>query len=211
LHEISAAFHAVSLQRFGQQDIPPVSFSRLNRHYEPAVNLATLILKWTSLELGGDSAAGTSFLGDMNEVFEIFVHRALREALHLTTAEFPRGAAEFRLDEAGRVKMKPDLSWWHGGNCQFVGDVKYKAVNVEGVKHHDLYQLLAYTTSADLPAGLLIYAAGEGDPGRHRVKYAGKTLIVESLDLKGRPAQILQQINRLAIEVQALAAIEAAV
>ena len=197
LHEISAALHAVSLQRFGPHDIPAVSFSRLNRHYEPAINLATLILKWTSLELGGDSAAGTSFLLDMNEVFEIFVHRALREALHLTAAEFPRGVGGFRLDDAGHIKMKPDLSWWHGGTCRFVGDVKYKDVTGDRVKHHDLYQLLAYTTSADLPAGLLIYAAGEG--------------IVESLDLAAPPPQILHQIALLASEVKSLAAVGAVV
>ena len=29
-----------------------------------------------------------------------------------------------------------------------VGDLKYKRVNVEGVKHPDLYQLLAYATAA---------------------------------------------------------------
>ena len=37
--------------------------------------------------------------------------------------------------------MKPDLSWWHGGACRLVEDVKYKDVSGERVRHHDLYQL----------------------------------------------------------------------
>ena len=102
------------------------------------------------------------------------------------------------LDESRRVGLEPDLSWWRGGRCRFVGDVKYKRVNVAGIKHPDLYQLLAYVTAADLPAGMLIYAAGEGSPARHCVRHAGKKIVVESLGLAGPPSDILRQIDRLA-------------
>lgn len=205
LHEVAGAFHAVSLMRYGPADVPTIAFTRLNQHYEPAIGLARLILRWASLELGSGETTGTSFLVDMNEVFEIFVHRALREALGLSEAEFPRGAKGLRLDEARRIGLEPDLSWWRAGRCCFVGDVKYKKVNVAGVKHPDLYQLLAYVTGADLSAGLLVYAAGEGDPARHCIRYAGKTLIVESLDLAGGPELILKQVGHLAARIRELA------
>jgi len=204
LHEIAAAFHAVTPIKYGQQHIPSVSISRLNRHYEPAINLARLIIQCGSPELGGAGVAGTCFLVDMNEVFEMFVHRALKEALHLTDAEFPRGASGLRLDEAGAVRLEPDLSWWREGRCRFVGDAKYKKVNVQGVKHPDLYQLLAYLTGADLPAGVLVYAAGEGEPAQHVVRHSDKMLIVESLDLAGAPDSILQQISQLAGRIREL-------
>ncbi|MBE3037478.1 MAG: restriction endonuclease [Chloroflexi bacterium] len=207
LHEVVAAFHAVSLVRFECNDIPPMLFTRLNQNYEPAIRLATLILKWASLELGSHNITGTSFLVDMNEVFELFVHRALREALKLPEVEFPRGKGSLYLDEARRVELMPDLSWRRGPRCCFVGDVKYKRVNVPGVKHPDLYQILAYLTATNLQAGLLVYAAGEGPAARHEVKHTGRTLIVESLDLEGSPSQILQQVRGLAALIRELYAV----
>ena len=206
LHEVNAAFGAVSLMRYDAQNLPAIGFSRLNAHYEPAIRLAKLILAWSSLEMGYAGATGVGFLVDMNVVFELFVHCALREALGLSEIEFPRGATGLCLDEAGQVRLEPDLSWWRGRRCRFVGDVKYKRVNVSGIKHPDLYQLLAYLTAADLPAGMLIYAAGEGSPARHRVTHAGKTLMVESLDLAGSPSNVLQQIDRLADTIRDLTA-----
>jgi len=205
LHEIIAAFHSVSPLRMGPSDIPAVSFNRLNEHYEPAVRLAAFILKCASLEVGDGQAAGTCFLVDMNEVFEAFVHRALRESLHLGEGEFPRGRAALRLDEAGSVRLVPDLSWWRAGECVFVGDAKYKRVGAAGVTHPDLYQLLAYLTAAGLSAGMLIYAAGAGKPARHRVRHAGKTLIVESLDISRPPDEVLAQIQDLAHTIRVLA------
>jgi 5-methylcytosine-specific restriction enzyme subunit McrC len=205
LHEIISAFDGVTLVRMGRSHVPVISFTRLNQHYQPAVNLATLILRWSSLELGPGSTAGTCFLIDMNRLFEMFVHRALREELGLSESAFPRGRAGLCLDMDGRIRMAPDLSWWAGPRCRFIGDVKYKKVNVAGVEHHDLYQLLAYLTATGLPAGILVYAAGEGNPAKHHVQRAGKHLIVEALDLAGKPEQVLAQIRGLATQVRAVA------
>jgi 5-methylcytosine-specific restriction enzyme subunit McrC len=136
----------------------------------------------------------------MNTVFERFVYTALKEALGLSERQFPLGrrCRNLHLDSAQRVDLQPDLSWWSGGRCEFVGDVKYKAVNVAGIKHPDLYQLLAYTVAAQVPTGLLIYAAGEGTPARHKVTHAGKCLEVVSVDLKGAPPTILERMTAVA-------------
>ena len=61
--------------------IPEVSFHRLNRHYEPAIRLAQLILRSTSIELLPGAARSSTFLVDMNKVFENFMVVALRETL----------------------------------------------------------------------------------------------------------------------------------
>lgn len=198
LREVEAAFHAVELLEFHPRHIPEVQFTRLNEHYRPAIGLARLILQSISFELSFGPVQASCFLLDMNELFEAFVHRALRETLNLPEAEFPRGAGGLRLDQAGRIALVPDLSWWTRGRCTFVGDVKYKRVSAAGVKHPDLYQLLAYVTATDLAAGLLIYAAGEAEPTRHHVEKAGKTLMVTALDVSGPPASILAQVSRLA-------------
>lgn len=206
LHEVMAAFHAVQLSRMTSLSIPVIHFTRLNEHYKPAVSLATLILKWCSLELGQEGSTGTAFLVDMNEVFERFVHRALQEELHLSDPVFPLGQTGLCLDEARAVRMVPDLSWWAGRQCRFVGDVKYKKTTVAGVVHHDLYQLLAYLVATNLQAGMLIYAAGEDAPVQHTVRHAGKTLVVEALNLTGNTTEILAQVSELAHGIRLLAA-----
>ena len=61
------------------------------------------------------------------------------------------------------MRLAPDLTWWDGPTCTFVGDAKYKNVSGERVPNADLYQLLAYATALDLPGGLLAYARGEAD------------------------------------------------
>ena len=76
--------------------------------------------------------------------------------------------------------------------------MKYKRVNAAGVKHADIYQLLAYTIAANLPAGLLIYAAGEDEPAVHHVRNLVKTLEVRTLDLKGQPEEILATVRAVA-------------
>lgn len=198
LREVSSAFEGVSRVNFHPLDLPEISFTRLNEHYQPAIELALLILSNSTIELGAESSAGTSVLIDMNKVFERFLHRALKEALGLNHRQFPRGDKRLRLDGASRIKLEPDLSWWHEGRCVFVGDAKYKRIQVKGVPNVDLYQLLAYTLASSLKAGMLIYAEGESEPVQHYIPIAGKTLIVDSIDLQGRPEQMLNEVSRIA-------------
>ena len=73
--------------------IPEVSFNRLNRHYEPAIRLAQLILRSTSIDLRRDALRAASFLVNMNKVFEDFMVTALREELGVTERDFPQGAS----------------------------------------------------------------------------------------------------------------------
>ena len=87
--------------------------------------------------------------------------------------------------------MEPDLSWRLSGSSAtgslpwFVADAKYKKLVTPGFKHADIYQMFAYCTTAGLPSGLLIYAAGEDEPATYRINHAGKTIEVASLDLSG--------------------------
>jgi 5-methylcytosine-specific restriction enzyme subunit McrC len=170
------------------------------------VALARLVLRAASFDLAQGGVQAAAFLVDMNEVFEDFVAVALREALGLAERVFPQGARGrwLRLDEAGAVGLKPDLSWWEGSSCTFVGDAKYRRVSAAGVENADLYQLLAYAVAADLPGGLLVYAAGEGAPVTHQVVHVGKRLEVTMLDLGGSPEGILTQVHRLARQVRGL-------
>ena len=81
--------------------------------------------------------------------------------------------------------------------------MKYKRINIEGIKHPDLYQLLAYTLSTQLPRGLLIYADGEGEPAEHVIVHSGKKLRVITIDLHASPDEILKRIAGIAEQIKA--------
>ena len=200
LHHFQAVLDRVSLVEYQSRNLPTINYTRLNHRYRHAVELSKLILKSLSYDLEDGRAAGAAFLVDMNEVFEKFVWVALREALGLSEWAFPLGSRNHPLfmDLAQRVSLKPDLSWWHDAKCMFVGDAKYKRINVPGIKNPDLYQTLAYTIAAKLPSGFLIYAAGEGEPALHEVVNVGKRLEVISVDLSATPSEILDEISHIA-------------
>ena len=198
---------AVTLVEYPRDALPEFRWDRLNQHYRVAVELALLILRSTSVELAEGRAVGTGFVVDMNVVFEEFVRTALHEALGLAPAVFPSGSkASIVLDERAKIRLEPDLSWWVGDSCVFVGDAKYKRISAKGINHPDLYQLLAYMVALRLPAGLLVYAAGEAERVEHTVVHTGKRLEVTTIDLTGSPEQILADIARIADRVKALRA-----
>jgi len=190
----------VTTIRYDRRRIPNPQITRLNRHYERSLALARLILGDETIELSGQAVTSSGLLLDMANVFETFVRVALREALGLSTAEFPNNAKghDLYLDDAQHIKLRPDLSWWDRGCCVMVGDVKYKKTDDGEGKEPDLYQLLAYTTATRVDTGFLIYAAGESEPMTHTVPLAGKQLAVTTLTLSNEPEAILAEIGALA-------------
>lgn len=202
------AFNTVELGSYRRGQVPEISYSRLNEHYRPAIELARLIIENCSLELFHGEVNGAAFLIDMNRVFERFLYVALKEALGLEGPQW-RSGARLTLDYDDCIEMEPDLSWWPPGPAKsdslpvFVGDAKYKTIESQDFRHADIHQMLAYCTAADLDSGLLIYAAGEKTPREYRVRYVDKTVEIVSLELKGGPEAILGEVRRLAALVKA--------
>ena len=197
----------VSPVHFLPRDLPSVPFDRLNKHYREVVELSRLILRYRAFELDRGDVRANGLLMDMNEVFQAFVTRALRETLRVSNQTlrsdeaFPTGLT---LDVRERVRLKPDLSWWDGSLCTFVGDAKYKRIHDERAPNTDLYQVLAYATALDLPGGLLVYAQGEADPFVHQIRHSGKRLEVATVNLSGSIDDIRASIDGLAERVRAL-------
>ena len=200
---IAGMLDSVSPVEFRGRDVPPVAFGRLNEHYRGVVELSRLILRHSAFESGRGEVRASGFLMDMNAVFQEFVTVALREALGLSARTFGESGIP-SLDEDGRVSLRPDLTWRRDGECIFVGDAKYKNAAGKGVPNPDLYQLLAYVTALDLPAGLLVYAQGEADVATYRVRCSGKRLEVTALDLSGALDKALARAGRLAHMVREL-------
>ena len=160
--------HLVTLEDVGDvrhhhTDHDRVAYTRLNEHYKPALRLARLVLANLTLQDAVGETQASSFMLDMNELFERFVTERLRRELRGRMEV--KGQHRDKLDEDGTVAIKPDLLFRSGGSARLVADIKYKLIDeaADG-RHPDYYQLLAYTTALDLPEGVLIYCLDANRP-----------------------------------------------
>ena len=223
--------HLVTLEDVGDvrhhhADHDRVVFTRLNEHYKPALRLAHLVLANLTLQDAIGATQASSFMVDMNKLFERFVTERLRRVL--------RGRLDVKsqhpdyLGEERKLQIKPDLLFRSTGAARFVADIKYKLTDeAAGGRHPDYYQLLAYTTALDLPEGVLIYCLNANRPdnpddngstaGLHgsggteptapagapavssvRVRHAGKILHTYALDLSGTADDVGKNVHELA-------------
>jgi 5-methylcytosine-specific restriction enzyme subunit McrC len=183
-------------------DLPRMT--RLNRRYEAALVLAKMILDGTSLGQEHGPIVASSFMFDMSEVFESFLFTALRESLRSFGGVLRRQVPE-SLDGAEKpdLVLRADIVWYEHGAVRGVIDAKYKALSGAGSPpNEDAYQMLAYCIGYGVPRGLLVYACEEReDPRRYRVKRHGYEIEVRSLDLEQEPAQLLEEVGRLAMAI----------
>ena len=77
-----------------------------------------------AFELRRGEVRATGFLMDMNAVFQEFLTQALREELGASTRTLrsDRELTRLTLDHGRSVTLEPDLTWWDGPACTFVGD-----------------------------------------------------------------------------------------
>ena len=202
---IAGILDNVSLVEFSPSNVPTVTFDRLNDHYRSVVELSRLVLRHSAFESSRGKVRASGFLMDMNQVFQEFVTVAVREQLRLSERTF----GEYwicSLDKVGLVHLRPDLVWRSANHPIFVGDAKYKRITSTDFPNADIYQILAYCTAANLPSGLLIYAAEDHARGGHDVKHcitnANKTIELAAIDLSGQPEDILKQVKDLACRVE---------
>jgi 5-methylcytosine-specific restriction enzyme subunit McrC len=200
LMKLRAVLDDVSpLERPREVALPLIT--RLNQRYEPALRLAALILRASSIDAPKGALAATAFVFDMNKVFEDFVTTALRESMVRFGGEL-RAQWRGRLDQEQRLEIIPDLTWWIEGRCRAVIDAKYKALALSGMPNADAYQMLAYCTALTLDRGFLVYAKDAGERGRtHRVQNANVAVEVRTLDLEAEPDVVLRQVELLAEEI----------
>ena len=185
--------------------VPQIIWTRLNERYRSAIALARLILENRSLEMSGASTDASSFLFNMNSVFESFLSVRLREELELA-----RGRVELQhvthLDVNRGLKMKPDITWWQGPRCLAVIDAKYKRVKNDTYPNADAYQMLAYCTRLGLSEGWLIYADLDGsEPANHLIEQAGVTIRSMDINLAGSIDDLNASVRRVSEVIAHLA------
>ncbi|MDP3953165.1 McrC family protein [Microbacterium sp.] len=181
------------------ETVDAIPVTRLNQHYAPALGLARVVLANLTLTDDRGSTSASSFMIDMNDLFQRFVTERLRRELRgrLDVIDEPT----VHLGMGRQVAMQPDLVFREpGGAVRYVGDVKYKLATDAHGRSGDYYQLLAYTTAMNLPEGILIYCRRRDDIDESAVtvRNAGRKLVVRSLDLAGPPEQVAHEIAALA-------------
>ncbi|WP_035795249.1 McrC family protein [Kitasatospora mediocidica] len=183
------------------EPLPVWAPNRLNARYRSALRLAELVLAGRAVQPEGPAALqGDGFLLDMPRVFENFLASALGDALRGHGVRCAAQETRHRLDQAGRVRLRPDLVLYRAGQPAGVVDAKYKALNASVPPTEHLYQLLSYCTALGLPAGHLVYAGGSAAPSAaaHTVRGSGAVIHAHTLDLGQPPADLLAAVTGLA-------------
>ncbi|HET8863647.1 MAG TPA: hypothetical protein VFM94_10395 [Solirubrobacterales bacterium] len=199
LLELRAVFDDVApLARPREAELP--RFTRLNERYRPALCLARLILRSASLAASAGPLASTSFVFDMNRVFEDFLSTAMKEALRPHGGEV-RAQVGRSLDVAGRVPIRPDLTWHAGGALRAVIDAKHKSVEQRTAPAADAYQMLAYCTALGLRRGYLVYAGDGVGVADLSIRNSNCEICVRAVDISRPPEELLGQVAELSGEV----------
>ncbi len=193
-----AAMEEVSDVKVRAEDVEQVAITRLNAHYQPPLRLARLLLGSRSLADRHGHRSASSFLVDMNLLFEKFITGRLERAL--------RGRLEVKsqyrayLAEGDKVPIRPDLVLLRQGKPVYVADIKYKLTTDARARTADYYQLLAYATALGLEEGVLIYCHAENTSTESQVTvlHTGKTLHTFSIDLAGSPDAVTAEIEKVA-------------
>ncbi len=154
------------------------SFNRLNKPFEDAFTLGKMIVL-------GESALGNlgenkvySILFKMNEIFEIYIGKLLKELLYKETVHMQHSKYKLLIKEEsnrGVFKLIPDIVIEKNGIERVIIDTKWKSVeskfNRHGVKREDLYQMYAYLTRyKNVSTVILLYPYNErieGEEGEY--------------------------------------------
>lgn len=183
------------------REVQMPQFTRLNERYRPALRLAQLVLRASSLDVAAGPVTSVAFVFDMNRVFEDFLSTSLQENLRAHGGEV-RLQATARLDVDGHVPIRPDVTWWVQGIPRAVVDAKHKVLEPAGAPNADAYQMLAYCTALGLPRGYLVYAKENNRQIPDlTVRNAECQICVRTVDIGQPPDRLLGQVTELTDEL----------
>lgn len=186
---------SVSLRAFTSREVDEFQYDRLNAHYEAPHQLCRILLEASGMEGRAGNRNLSSFLIDMNQVFEQFVAGWLEERLPRDLVL--RTQSRSSLDLRGAIEIRPDLIASRRGLDVFVGDTKYKRPDGKKPRVSDAYQILAYCRARELRTGLLIYPSDSTGFERFPVRDGGNTIEFVGVSLIGDPAEIEESMEAL--------------
>jgi 5-methylcytosine-specific restriction enzyme subunit McrC len=160
-------FSDVDLAPVDEDTLDNLYYTRLTRHYRPMHNLCRLILRGIAVEGPRGETKATSFLVDLNRIFEAFIAAILTEALKGEgfTVQY-QSKTELMTPENHKygLPIRPDLVITSNGFRKqgLVLDAKFKKVFTENLyggkalRNPDFYQIFSYASKFKT-YGLLVY------------------------------------------------------
>lgn len=192
----------VSLRHVRATELDAVEVTRHNSHYADVLRLTRLVLDTVFVEnLRHGARDSFALLVDMNDVFEDVVERAVTAAVADRTGWTVETQASISGVVSGgtpAIEMRPDVLVRDAADdVVLVADAKWKTPNK--VSNSDVYQLVAYQSTYDVPGLLLYPEQDDGPTTTYTVQDAGPLTVVE---LPTKHESTLQQLgSRLATSV----------
>lgn len=179
------------------------SLNRLQRRYQPALDLAWLLLEgWGAFQEAG-GWRGQAFTFNMDRLYERFLERVITEDVLPGTgyeghAQRP-GREKQHLFRGGVQELKPDLTITQGGQVRLIVDFKNK--RPEGAPDgSDLYQMYAYARHLGGDRVLLLYPGELSLPPLEVSRGSSLCLTAAGLDLtpdlRLHPTHLHEQLRR---------------
>ena len=155
LHRLDGALAEITPVNLSASIISRFQYNRLNEDYRQLHLFCRLFLEGASLSEESGPFDFQTFLVDMDKLFEKFVTQVLRERArgHMVVND----QVPVYLGHEQKVLMRPDIIVREGETVLLVADCKYKRLEPDEFKNHDIYQMLAYCTATRVQRGLLIY------------------------------------------------------
>lgn len=168
--------------------------TRLNARLHALLGLATLTLRYVSIESVAGETVVHGFRVNMAHLFERLIARLLIDADPAWSEQM-----SLPLDYRETLVIRPDLTRDDGTGWSGVADTKYKVLDGAGkVSNADIYQLLTYCTRLRLATGHLIYADGGIAPPPYQVSGSDATIAVHRIDLTASPDALRASVSALA-------------
>lgn len=167
LRSIVNLLDPVSLTPVSIAEIDRITFSRLNRIFEPYIQMCRIFLSNSSLTLQASEVEFCSLLISMEKLFEEFISTVLSEN---PTYFFGRDVSIRSQATVGRLardmngtevfNLRPDIVIG-APRIEAVIDTKYKQLDRSdrnlGISQADLYQMYAYATKTNARRCMLLY------------------------------------------------------
>lgn len=163
LKQILLWLEDVSELRIDKDIWSKVIFTRQNKKYEPAFNMAKLFYYNSSPSIKDGNISALSFLVPVNQVFEMYLFKLLGEGgMNEYQIKF-QGPIDYLAKKGGKkfLQMKPDITLIKNSKVSKVIDAKYKIVTDIDEKilvaQGDVYQMLAYSVRYQCDDIYLVY------------------------------------------------------
>lgn len=170
-----------------------IYLNRLNRHYEPILELCRVLLRHSGLDVRSGTIRQFAILFDMNRLFEDFVAEFVRS--HAGEIELDGGARirdvqpQHHLGSLfGEFRMNVDLVITDSEDRRVLVDTKYKVLDPDrthyGLSQSDFYQMYGYARAGESEYDQIILLYPETEAARGTYQSGDVSLNVRTVDLQ---------------------------